>query len=28
MPGDAIVVPEDFQRTTWTEDLKDWTHRE
>lgn len=25
MPGDAIVVPEDFQRTTWTKDLKDWT---
>ena len=25
MPGDAIVVPEDFQRTTWVKDLKDWT---
>ena len=25
MPGDAIVVPEDFERTTWTKDLKDWT---
>jgi protein involved in polysaccharide export with SLBB domain len=25
MPGDAIVVPEDFSRTTWTKDLKDWT---
>lgn len=25
MPGDTIVVPEDFQRTTWTKDLKDWT---
>jgi protein involved in polysaccharide export with SLBB domain len=25
MPGDAIVVPEDFQRTTWTKELKDWT---
>ena len=25
MPGDAIVVPEDFQRTTWTKDLRDWT---
>ena len=25
MPGDAIVVPEDLQRTTWTKDLKDWT---
>jgi protein involved in polysaccharide export with SLBB domain len=25
MPGDAIVVPEDFTRTTWTKDLKDWT---
>jgi protein involved in polysaccharide export with SLBB domain len=24
MPGDAIVVPEDFERTTWTKDLKDW----
>jgi protein involved in polysaccharide export with SLBB domain len=25
MPGDTIVVPEDFERTTWTKDLKDWT---
>jgi polysaccharide biosynthesis/export protein len=25
MPGDAIVVPEDFTRTTWTKHLKDWT---
>jgi polysaccharide biosynthesis/export protein len=25
MPGDTIVVPEDFARTTWTKDLKDWT---
>ena len=25
MPGDAIVVPEDFERTTWMRDLKDWT---
>ena len=25
MPGDAIVVPEDFQCTTWIKDLKDWT---
>jgi polysaccharide biosynthesis/export protein len=25
MPGDAIVVPENFERTTWTKDLKDWT---
>ena len=25
MPGDTIVVPEDFTRTTWTKDLKDWT---
>src|SRR4029079_8698480 len=25
MPGDAIVVPEDFTKTTWTKDLKDWT---
>jgi polysaccharide biosynthesis/export protein len=25
MPGDAIIVPEDLTRTTWTKDLKDWT---
>ena len=25
MPGDAIVVPENFERTTWVKDLKDWT---
>lgn len=25
MPGDAIVVPEDFERTTWMRDIKDWT---
>src|SRR5690606_11524617 len=25
MPGDTIVVPEDFERTTWMRDLKDWT---
>ena len=25
MPGDAIVVPEDFVRTTWMKDLKDWS---
>jgi polysaccharide export outer membrane protein len=25
MPGDAIVVPEDLTRTSWTKDLKDWT---
>jgi polysaccharide biosynthesis/export protein len=25
MPGDAIVVPEDFERTAWLRDLKDWT---
>ena len=25
MPGDAIVVPEDFQRTTWVKDLRDWS---
>jgi len=25
MPGDTIIVPEDFQRTTWTKDLRDWT---
>lgn len=24
MPGDTIVVPEDFERTTWTKTLKDW----
>lgn len=24
-PGDAIVVPEDLYRTTWTKELKDWT---
>jgi hypothetical protein len=24
MPGDAIVVPEDFDRTTLTRNLKDW----
>jgi protein involved in polysaccharide export with SLBB domain len=25
MPGDTIVVPEDFDRTTWAKDIKDWT---
>jgi len=25
MPGDAIIVPEDLQRTSWMKDLKDWT---
>jgi protein involved in polysaccharide export with SLBB domain len=25
MPGDAIVVPEDFTRTTWMKDLRDWS---
>ena len=25
MPGDTIVVPEDFDRTTWTKTIKDWT---
>ena len=25
MPGDAIVVPEDFERTTWVRALKDWS---
>jgi len=25
MPGDAIVVPENFERTTWVKDLKDWS---
>jgi hypothetical protein len=24
-PGDAVIVPEDLYRTTWTKDLKDWT---
>ena len=24
MPGDTIVVPEDFERTTWTKVLKDY----
>jgi len=24
-PGDTIVVPEDFYRTTFTRDIKDWT---
>lgn len=24
MPGDAIVVPEDFDQTSWTRTLKDW----
>ena len=24
MPGDTIVVPEDFDRTTWIKTLKDW----
>ncbi len=25
MPGDAIIVPEDFERTTWMKDLRDWS---
>jgi protein involved in polysaccharide export with SLBB domain len=25
MPGDAIVVPEDFQRSSWVKELKDWS---
>lgn len=25
MPGDAIFVPEDFQKTSFTKELKDWT---
>jgi len=25
MPGDAIIVPENFTYTTWVKDLKDWT---
>jgi hypothetical protein len=24
-PGDTIVVPEDYYRTTFNPDLKDWT---
>ncbi|MBE0613474.1 MAG: SLBB domain-containing protein [Burkholderiales bacterium] len=24
MPGDTIVVPEDFERVSWTKTLKDW----
>ncbi len=24
MPGDTIVVPEDYERQTWTKTLKDW----
>ena len=25
VPGDAIVVPEELDKTTWTKDLKDWS---
>jgi polysaccharide export outer membrane protein len=25
MPGDAIVVPEDFDKFRWTRELKDWS---
>jgi len=25
MPGDTIVVPEDFARTSWTKTLRDWS---
>jgi polysaccharide biosynthesis/export protein len=25
LPGDAIIVPEDFERTTWMKDLRDWS---
>jgi protein involved in polysaccharide export with SLBB domain len=25
MPGDAVVVPENFERFNWTKELKDWT---
>jgi len=25
MPGDTIVVPEDFARTTWSKSLRDWS---
>jgi hypothetical protein len=24
-PGDAIFVPEDLQKVSWTKELKDWT---
>jgi hypothetical protein len=25
MPGDAIVVPEDFDKFCWTKELRDWS---
>jgi hypothetical protein len=25
MPGDAIFIPEDLNKTTFTKELKDWT---
>ena len=25
MPGDAVIVPEQFSKTSWTKELKDWT---
>jgi hypothetical protein len=25
MPGDAIIVPEDYERTTWAKDLREWS---
>jgi polysaccharide export outer membrane protein len=25
MPGDAVIVPEQFDKTSWTKELKDWT---
>jgi hypothetical protein len=25
MPGDTIVVPEDYERTSFVKNLKDWT---
>ena len=24
-PGDAVIVPEDFDRFNWTRELKDWS---
>jgi len=25
MPGDAVVLPEEYQPTSWIEELKDWS---
>ena len=24
-PGDAIIVPEDLEKPSWTKEIKDWT---